>query len=53
MKCVGVNELEPLCEMRKGVVLSKFTYKEQQIVISKSGDFGEKTLLVDLAKEIQ
>ncbi len=54
MKCVGVNELEPLCEMRKGVVLSKFTYKEcSRYVISKSGGFGEKTLLVDLAKEIK
>src|SRR5699024_10593603 len=27
MNCVGVSQLEPICEMEKGVVLASFTYK--------------------------
>lgn len=53
MNSVGVHELEPVCEMEKGVVLSKFTYKGcSKYVISKSGGFGHKELLVDLAQKI-
>lgn len=53
MECVGVHELVPVCELEKGVVLSRFTYKEcSKFVISKSGGFGHKELLTDLVKKI-
>lgn len=53
MECVGVRELEPVCELEKGVVLSQFTYKGcSRYVISKSGGFGQETLLADLAHKI-
>lgn len=53
MECVGVKELEPVCELEKGVVLSQFTYQGcSRYVISKSGGFGQETLLVDLAHRI-
>lgn len=53
MQCVGVHELEPVCELEKGVVLSKFTYKGcSKYVISKSGGFGQKSLLTDLAHKL-
>ena len=53
MECVGVKELEPVCELEKGVVLSRFYYKGcSKYVISKSGGFGQETLLVDLARRI-
>ena len=53
MNCVGVQELEPVCELEKGVVLAHFTYKGcTRYVITKSGGFGQESLLVDLAKRI-
>lgn len=53
MECIGIKELEPVCELENGVVLSKFTYKDcSRYVISKSGGFGPKTLLVDLSRKI-
>nr|WP_238528202.1 four-carbon acid sugar kinase family protein [Acetonema longum] len=53
MECVGVKELEPVCELEKGVVLSRFIYKDcSRYVISKSGGFGQETLLIDLARKI-
>lgn len=53
MECVGVKELEPVCELEKGVVLSRFYYKGcSKYIISKSGGFGQETLLVDLARRI-
>lgn len=49
MDQMGVTEMEPICEMFSGVVLSRFTYQGcTRYVISKSGGFGEKTLLPDL-----
>lgn len=53
MNCVGVRELEPLLELERGVVLARFTYNGcTRHVITKSGGFGQKTLLIDLAKQI-
>lgn len=53
MNCVGVKELEPLCELEKGVVLASFTYNGcTRHVITKSGGFGQASLLTDLEKHI-
>lgn len=53
MSCVGVRELEPLCELEKGVVLASFTYNGcTRHVITKSGGFGQENLLSDLAERI-
>lgn len=46
MDYMGVRELQPLCEMESGVVLSRFTYRNcTRYVISKSGGFGEADLI--------
>ena len=53
MNCLGVNELEPVCELEKGVVLARFTYKGcTRYVITKSGGFGQESLLIELADRI-
>lgn len=53
MNCVGVRELEPLCELEKGVVLASFTYNGcTRHVITKSGGFGQENLLTDLTARI-
>lgn len=50
MEQLGVREMEPVCELAPGTVLSTFTLGDKRNqVISKSGGFGEETLLVDLA----
>src|SRR5699024_10416619 len=42
MRCAGVRELEPLCELEKGVVLARCTYRGcTRHVITKSGGFGQ------------
>lgn len=54
MNCVGVSELEPICELEKGVVLASFTYNGcTRHVITKSGGFGQESLLTDLADRIR
>ena len=46
MDYMGVRELQPLCELEPGVVLSRFTYRDcTRYVISKSGGFGEAELI--------
>ena len=53
MNCVDIKELEPVCEMEKGVVLARFTYCGcTRYVITKSGGFGHEKLLLDLADRI-
>lgn len=53
MGYMGIQEIEPLCEMDSGVVLSRFTYQGfTRYVISKSGGFGKQDLLIDLANRI-
>lgn len=53
MRAVGVSELTPICEMATGVVLTEFFYREKTYhIISKSGGFGNRDLIVTLAKKI-
>ena len=53
MDYMDIREIEPLGEMDKGVVLSRFTYQGYtRYVISKSGGFGKETLFTDLAGRI-
>jgi uncharacterized protein YgbK (DUF1537 family) len=53
MEELGVREMEPVCELAPGTVLSSFSLGgKQNQVISKSGGFGQETLLVDLAFRI-
>ena len=50
METMGVKEVEPVCELASGVVLSRFTYNGYtRQVISKSGGFGSPTLLVEMS----
>lgn len=54
MNEMGVAEMEPVCEMSPGVVLSRFRYKGRcRHVISKSGGFGDRTLLTDLKEMLK
>ena len=49
METMGVREMEPVCELASGVVLSRFSYNGYtRQVISKSGGFGSPALLVEL-----
>ena len=53
MNCIGIKELEPICEMEKGVVLARFIYQGcTRYVITKSGGFGSEKLLTDLAEKL-
>jgi len=50
MNCVGIHELEPVCEVQNGVVLARFDHHGcTRYVITKSGGFGHKDLLTELA----
>lgn len=50
MGAVGVHELVPICEEELGVVLTSFTYNlKRYYIMTKSGGFGEKDLLVELS----
>lgn len=51
MDHMGIHEIEPLRELSVGVVLSRFTYRGiSRYVITKSGGFGDETLLLELSK---
>lgn len=53
MKQMGVYEMEPICELTPGIVLSRFNIQSTEChVLSKSGGFGSKQLLTNLAKQI-
>lgn len=53
MNQIQVYEMTPVCEIAPGTVLSQFEiYGKTYHVISKSGGFGSKTLMVDLADKI-
>jgi len=50
LKRLGVGEMVPICELFAGTVLSRFTWNHMEYyLISKSGGFGGKTLLKDIA----
>ena len=54
MKRIGVSQMEPVGEWRPGVVYSRFHCgSETYGVISKSGGFGEETLLSDLKNQME
>ncbi len=54
MDWMEVYEMEPIGEMVPGIVLSRFTKNNcSRYVISKSGGFGEKTLINDIVKIIE
>ena len=49
MRCVGVFELIPICEIARGVVLTSFAYGgKDYYIMTKSGGFGDENLLVTL-----
>lgn len=51
---IGCHELTPVCEIQPGVVLSRIAYQGREYeIISKSGGFGEKDLLVTLQRETE
>lgn len=53
MKHIGCDAITPVCEMAPGTVLSEVETKGKALgVITKSGGFGDETLLVDLADKI-
>lgn len=50
---LDVNEMYPVCELLPGTVVSEFVFDDQSYqLISKSGGFGEKILLMDIVKKI-
>ena len=47
---LGVHEIEPICEITPGTVLSVFEQNgEKRQILSKSGGFGEEGLLIKIA----
>ncbi|BDF69249.1 membrane protein [Oscillospiraceae bacterium] len=53
MRQIGVGELIPAWEAAPGVVLSRLSYQGKAYdVITKSGGFGERSLLTELADSI-
>ena len=53
MNRMNVSQMEPLLEVFPGVVLSRFEAQGQsRFVITKSGGFGEESLLADLKEKI-
>ncbi|MDO5409941.1 MAG: four-carbon acid sugar kinase family protein [Lachnospiraceae bacterium] len=52
MEQLGVKEMEPICELAPGTVLSRFLLGSKKYrIISKSGGFGQESLLIDLAQK--
>jgi uncharacterized protein YgbK (DUF1537 family) len=50
MEYINVHEIIPVMELAQGTVLSRFKYLNKEYeLISKSGGFGDKELLVELA----
>lgn len=53
MSTLGIHEIEPICEMAAGVVLSSFSHHGfTRYVITKSGGFGDTDLLTNLAAQL-
>lgn len=53
MKQLKVYEMEPVCELTPGIVLSRFIIRGTEChVLSKSGGFGGKQMLTNLASKI-
>lgn len=53
MKLIGCKQLEPVCEIEPGVVVSSLELDgRSRQVISKSGGFGERDILCRIARKI-
>ena len=53
MELAGVNEMLPICEFTPGVVLAQIRYRGNVYhILSKSGGFGDRELLLELEKQI-
>ena len=51
MNYMGVDQVEPVCELSAGVVLSLVSYQGcTRCVLTKSGGFGQETLVTDLVR---
>lgn len=54
VSAMGIRELEPICELDTGVVLSRFDVQDSpKYIISKSGGFGDPQLLVRLVERLE
>ena len=54
MKEIHCSSINPVCELKKGVVLSDLIYRGKSIqVISKSGGFGNEKLLYEIVEEMK
>ena len=54
MAKLGVAEVEPLCELEPGTVMSRFVRDGKTYhMLTKSGGFGQETLLADIARKIR
>ncbi|MBS6395919.1 MAG: four-carbon acid sugar kinase family protein [Clostridiales bacterium] len=54
MKEIGLEELEPIREILPGCVLTRFRYGDRDYhMITKSGGFGEETLLEDMIEALK
>ena len=52
MNVLGIKEIVPIAEISLGVVLSTIEWQQQKLqVITKSGGFGEETLLEELSNQ--
>ncbi|XME01605.1 four-carbon acid sugar kinase family protein [Lachnospiraceae bacterium C1.1] len=51
MEHLGINELRPIAEIAPGTVLSGFMHDgQEQMIMSKSGGFGDERLLIFLSE---
>jgi uncharacterized protein YgbK (DUF1537 family) len=54
IKQAGMKAIAPVCELKRGIVLSQVTYKgKKRNIISKSGGFGDKALFMDLSEMLE
>ena len=54
MELADLHELTPICEYVPGVVLARVCRKGKNVyLLTKSGGFGERTLLLDLEKKLR
>ncbi len=51
---IRCNEIFPVCELEAGAVLSYINYRNQKLwIISKSGGFGKKDIIYQIAKKLK
>lgn len=53
MKEIGCSQIHPVCEIGQGAVLSWLSWKDRKLqVISKSGGYGNKEMIIDIAQKV-